>query len=183
MKIYFIASNDVPKGIKLKYKTIISFLENQGFTVLQTLFRSEDKLIPNLFETVHKDVIETIRKSDIVIADISSPSGGVGYQIYHAFYQKKPLIIIYTENSSTNPSVIIRGIKSKRVFIYKYKGVDELQKVLLKSIKQAEKNLKIRFNLVINNKNYDYLEKESQRLKMSITSVINKIISDKKNGI
>lgn len=181
MKVYFSASNDVGYQRKIFYKKIISLLKTNGLTVEQSIVSHPSKknlILPYEFNDVYNSVLKKIDNSDVLVADISDPSGGVGYQVYHAFYSKKPIIIIYSRDSLSNPSVIIRGIKSKKVNILEYSDFADLEKKLDDALRKALSLLKVRFHLVLNNKDYSFIENISNKNGISKTKYLNKLISD-----
>jgi len=51
--------------------------------------------------------IQWIKESDIILAEVSTPSLGVGYEICYSEYLKKKVICIYQEK--TNLSAMIKG--------------------------------------------------------------------------
>lgn len=178
-KIFFAASSDVAQEKKERYKKIISLLKNQGFAISQVVFRKKEFDLPSGkidYSHIYESVIEEINRSDLFIADISYPSGGVGYQVYHAFYQKKPIIALFTENEKSNPSMVIRGIKSKKFFALKYRNLKDLKKNLLPLLKKAKKQLRVRFHLVIDNKDYSFIETAANNLGISKTEYLKKLI-------
>lgn len=178
-RIFLAAPSDVSRQKKERYKKIISILENQGFAVSQLLFRKKEfDLLSGKIDYAHiyDSVIQEINRSDIFIADISYPSGGVGYQVYHAFYQKKPIIVLYTENGRSNPSMVIRGIESNRFFSLKYGDIKDLKKNLLPILRKAKKQLKVRFHLVIDNKDYSFIETAANNLGISKTEYLKDLI-------
>ncbi len=184
MNIFLSVSSDIAKKDREEYLKIISFLEKNGNQVIETFLRNPNKKEDpiNIHEVVYKEILEKIDESDILIADISFPSGGVGYQIYHALYQKKPVIIIYTKNEKTNPSFIIRGITSANAFLVEYKNFGQLKFELLKKINKAKNLLKVRFNLVISNVDFAFLENESRKRNMSKTAYVKKLIKQARLG-
>ncbi|PJE63276.1 hypothetical protein COU88_00420, partial [Candidatus Roizmanbacteria bacterium CG10_big_fil_rev_8_21_14_0_10_39_6] len=111
---------DVDEVTKGHYKKIITLLKSLNLTVVESLFSDISKIsldIPSGFGDVYDHILKNIDLADILIADISEGSSGVGYQIYHAIYQKMTVILIYSDSKRSNPSVIIRGIKSKKVLL------------------------------------------------------------------
>ena len=131
-------------------------------TVVESLFSDISKIsldIPSGFGDVYDHILKNIDLADILIADISEGSSGVGYQIYHAIYQKMPVILIYSDSKRSNPSVIIRGIKSKKVLLLKYSEFDDLKNNLPELVLKVISMTKVRFNLVMENKDYSFFGK------------------------
>lgn len=187
MKVFFAASSDVSQVIKKQYRKMVDIISSQGCDVSDVIFDNQTtkKIIGNniTHENIHDLVINKINQSDILVADISYPSGGVGYQIYHAFYQKKPIIIMYSENNNTNPSVIIRGISSKRVQIFKYNSFTEIKNKLPRLIKNSVKKIKVRFNLILTNRELSFLNEQAESAHMSTTRILRKIIKEYWNSL
>lgn len=178
-RIFFAASSDVSQKKKQRYQEIISILEKWDFDVSQVVFRKREFNLPSGkidYGHIYDSVIQEINSSDLFIADISHPSGGVGYQVYHAFYQKKPIIILFTENEQSNPSMVIRGVRSKRLLTLKYKDIKDLKKNLLPLIQKLKNQLKVRFHLVIDNKEYSFIETMANNLGISKTEYLKKLI-------
>lgn len=178
-KIFFTASSDVSEEKKVRYQEIITMLKGWDFDVSQVIFRKKEFDLPSGgidYGHIYDSVIQEINSSDLFIADISYPSSGVGYQVYHAFYQKKPIIIIFTENDQSNPSMVIRGIKSKRLLSLKYRNISDLKENLLPLLQKTKSQLKVRFHLVIDNKEHSFIETTAKNLGISKTEYLKKLI-------
>jgi len=184
MKIYYSASNDVDPKTKEFYKNTVDFLQNEGFEVVHCLLLDGGKKklkSEGEFSNIYNNVLKRIDEAEVFFADISSPSGGVGYQISHAVYQRKPIIVTYLESKESNPSVIIRGIKSKNVMIVNYKSSEDLFKKLPPILNEALKMVKVRFNLVMPNDYYSFIERASKEAKMSKTEYVLSLIKGEKD--
>lgn len=175
MKIFFSASNDVTKEVKEDYLKTIDLLKKGGYEVSQAIIDgiSGKKLLEeNDFSFIYDEVLKKIDDADVFVADISYPSGGVGYQVSHAVFQRKPVVIIYKQDGSTNPSVIIRGIKSKRVGIVDYVDFADLENKLPAMVAKAAGKIKVRFNLVMRASDYSFVEREAKRKGLSKTGYL-----------
>lgn len=185
-RVFYAASSDVTGEILENYKKTISLLKRQGLSVSQVLFRKKEFDLPSGdvdFKNLYESVIQEINRSDIFVADITYPSGGVGYQVYHAFYQKKPTVVLYSESINSNPSMIMRGIKSKKFLSLKYDKIEDLETSLPPLLDQAVRQLKVRFHLVLDNNDYTYIEKEARSLGVSKTEFLKSLISKARQKI
>lgn len=82
-----------------------------------------NKLEQNIsLEEIYTRDINWIEECDIVVAEVSTPSLGVGYELAYAENLDKPIICLYDEN--INVSAMIRG--NKYFNLMKYKDDDEL---------------------------------------------------------
>lgn len=87
-------------------------------------------------------------------------------------FEYEPVVIIYKQDGSTNPSVIIRGIKSKRVGIVDYVDFADLENKLPAMVAKAAGKIKVRFNLVMRASDYSFVEREAKRKGLSKTGYL-----------
>lgn len=71
--------------------------------------------------TYEQDV-EWIRSSDVVVAEVSVPSLGVGYEIAYAEARSIPIICLYRQSSAKRLSSMIAGNKAVSTIYYKNFG-------------------------------------------------------------
>lgn len=74
------------------------------------------------FEDIYNRDINWLNECDILVAEVSTPSLGVGYEIAYAEKLGKRIICIYDEN--INISAMIGG--NKTIELISYKDLDEL---------------------------------------------------------
>lgn len=104
-------------------KKFIKLLEDLGFEVLSKwVIKFEEENPREVFE---RD-ISTIEKCDILIADVTFPSHGVGMEIMYAFIKGKRIIV--TAKKGSKISYMILGMPGVRV-IY-YNTLSDLEKEL-----------------------------------------------------
>ena len=78
-------------------------------------------------QTYLRDV-DWIREADFVIADISIPSIGVGYEIGFAESIEKPILCIYDKNSPKVASMMITG--NQNIVFKEYETIEEANKII-----------------------------------------------------
>lgn len=113
-----------------EYKQIIVLLKKSGHDVV-----SEHVASPKLEEDEAKRTDEEIFLSDIgfidecdcLVADITVPSIGVGYEICYAVSKGKRVLCVYKEG--TNVSAMVLG--NERVISIPYVNVEGLEKGLI----------------------------------------------------
>ena len=82
------------------YKKLIDKLEEYG-EVLTKQIADPDAIKKEVFqkdEDIYKDLENKLEKADIIIAEVSVPSIGVGYEIGYASKLNKKIIAIYDKN-------------------------------------------------------------------------------------
>ncbi len=110
------------------YKWVIQIVKNNGFTPLH-----EQELKPN-FELTDREIflrdIKWISDSVGVIAEVSGPSLGVGFEIAYSLYVlKKPVLALYNQEVR-RLSAMIKGCDSPLLSIQVYKDELELEKYI-----------------------------------------------------
>lgn len=110
------------------YKSMISELEKYG-VVLNKQIADLNTIANEVFqndEDIYNDLEEKLKKADIVFAEVSVPSLGVGYELGFADRLGKRIIAIYDENYTNKVSTMIRG--NKRIRLIPYKNIEEILK-------------------------------------------------------
>ena len=128
MKIYFAGSIRGGREDKDIYIAIIKLLLKYGTVLTEHIGKSE---LSEMGETnmteeeIYQRDINWINESDIVIAEVTSPSLGVGYEIGYAELKGKKIICIYREvETGKKLSAMIYGNSNLKVA--KYKKIEEL---------------------------------------------------------
>lgn len=139
MRIYFAGSIRGGRDNLILYQQIISELKKYGEVLTEHI---ADPQLSNEGEGGHNRTKsdeqficerdkEWLRQSDIVIAEVSIPSLGVGYELGYAESLNKRIICLYRTNSEKLLSAMIGGNKSFKT--YEYESIEDL-KTLFKEI-------------------------------------------------
>lgn len=76
-------------------------------------------------EYIYERDMKWLKESDFVIAEVSTPSLGVGYEIGYAVQVKKPVLCLYKEGAEHQLSAMISGCPELHVICYK--DIEELR--------------------------------------------------------
>ena len=134
MKIYI--SGSIYGGTQKieTYKILIKELEKYG-EVMNKQVADENTIANEVYqkdEEIFKDLENKLYEADIVFAEVSIPSLGVGYELGFADKIGKKIIAIYDYNYVEKVSTMIRG--NKRIKLISYKDIkeitDNLQEIL-----------------------------------------------------
>jgi hypothetical protein len=68
-----------------------------------------------------------LRESDCLVAEVTTPSLGVGYEIGKATEWRKPVLCLFRSNQGRSLSAMIAG--SDGVTLVEYKNVGDLKKI------------------------------------------------------
>lgn len=112
------------------YKKIIDFVESLGHTVLTELSGKFGSTVPLTDKQIYKRDLKWVDGSKIMIAEVSGPSLGVGFEIAYAIFQRKlPVLSIYSTDVQ-NISAMISGCDSPLLTIEKYRDEEEMKRII-----------------------------------------------------
>src|SRR3989338_6493805 len=122
IKIFFIGSIRGGRINQPQYVGIVEILEQYG-----TVFSKHvaDKSLGGYGETdlekeeIHDRELDALKKSDLVVAEVTTPSLGVGYLISQAINLNRKVIALYNGEDTLKLSAMIKGDKNVRVHLYK----------------------------------------------------------------
>ena len=120
MTIYFAGSISGGRGDQAIYAQIIELLKQHG-TVLTEHFgdASLTSAGENLADRdIHDRDLEWLRKADVLVAEVTTPSLGVGYEIGRAVEWGKRVICLYRPSPERRLSGMIAGCAGTTVHAY-----------------------------------------------------------------
>jgi len=121
MKIYFSGSIRGGREHAGAYEAFVKLLSNYGEVLSGHI---GDVGLPDTGEdgkdidSVFKRDVKWIKESDVIVADVSVPSVGVGYEIGIAESLKKPILCLYQRDSAKQLSGMIEGNKYLTLYVY-----------------------------------------------------------------
>ena len=120
-KIYFAGSIRGGRKDAELYQKIIGKLKQYGEVLTEHV--GDDRLLdagesnkPDTY--IHDRDIAWIQESNIVVAEVTTPSLGVGYEIASALNIGKPVICLFNSHRGRQLSAMIRGSRDLRVYEY-----------------------------------------------------------------
>ena len=131
IKIYFAGSIRGGREDVTAYDAMITFLRSFGDVL------TEHVGDPSLSERgddgpddryIHDRDMEWLYKCDLVVAEASSPSLGVGYELGLAVFLKKPVLCLYRPVNERPLSAMIAGSPGIRTAAYA--SIDEAKKII-----------------------------------------------------
>ena len=140
MNIYFSCSITGGRNDEQVYLLLVKEMERQGHCVLTAHLASPE--VMNLEKVAEpKEIFERdmdwLRNCDAVVAEVSTPSHGVGYEIAVGLQLKKPVFCCY--RCGKKVSKILTGNSSRDLQVNSYK--DEVEAVVnLKKFLQQVKH-------------------------------------------
>ena len=108
------------------YQKLIPALEKYG-EVLDKQIADPNTIANEAFQTdeeIYLDLEQKLISADLIFAEVSIPSLGVGFELGFADKLGKKIIAIYDETYTPKVSTMIRG--NKRIQLIPYKDISEI---------------------------------------------------------
>jgi nucleoside 2-deoxyribosyltransferase len=126
MNIYFSCSITGGRAEETTYQALVREMENAGHVVptahLSTPEVMDLEKVVDPVEIFNRDM-NWLRECQAVVAEVSTPSHGVGYEIAYALTLGKPVLCLY--KSGKRISKIITGNTSPGITVRAYMSDDE----------------------------------------------------------
>ena len=131
MNIYFAGSIRGGRNDREIYSQVISLLSNYGVVLTEHLGQDGLSALGETMasEAIYKRDVKWLEEAEIVVAEVSTPSLGVGYEIAKAEAIGKKIICLYRLDSDKRLSAMIDG--NKHVTVIKYQSVSDLKEKLV----------------------------------------------------
>ncbi len=179
MRIYFGTATENIKHNYTPIGRIHQLVLDFGHTHTTNWYRVENgKILPiNHTTKTAENIKNEIIKSDLMIAEISIPSFGLGYHVCLAKMYQIPVICLYHVKYKENISPTLKSMVKSNFILAEYDD-STLEKILGKSLKQLTPQ-KTRFNFNLSQKYYQYLNILAKETNKTKTEIIHNLIAEK----
>ena len=109
---------------------VINFLVGKGHTVLAELNEKFTSSIPLTDKQIYTRDIKWIEGSQMMVAEISGPSLGVGFEIAYALFQKKIPVLAVVTKEVEKISAMLTGCNSELLTLKEYGSIEELHNII-----------------------------------------------------
>lgn len=130
MKIYFAGSIRGGRTDAELYQRMIAYIQRQHTVLTEhvgDLSKSMTEGLANRDKAIYEQDTAWLRESDLVIAECTTPSLGVGYELAYAEKYQKPVHIFY-DKSRTKISAMLSG--NSYFKLHPYRNEEELYRIL-----------------------------------------------------
>lgn len=139
MKIYFAGSIRGGRDDVNLYLQIIEHLRKHGEVLTEHIGNKKLELTGENNKDdnfIHHRDIKWILQSDIIVAEVSKPSLGVGYEIGRAIENSKRVLCLYRPQKGKKLSAMIAG--SPDITNEEYNTIDEAKEIIDNYIKKID---------------------------------------------
>ncbi|MFA5321313.1 MAG: nucleoside 2-deoxyribosyltransferase [Smithella sp.] len=144
MKIYFAGSIRAGRDDAAIYETMITWLRSYGEVLTEhvgdaTLSKAGDDGPGDRY--IHDRDMAWLESCDIVVAEVTAPSLGVGYELGWATALKKPVLCLYRIKPERLLSAMIGG--SSGIQTVAYSSMDEAKRIMEEFIKKTAHGINV----------------------------------------
>jgi 2'-deoxynucleoside 5'-phosphate N-hydrolase len=133
MKIYFSGSMTLNHSKADFYAELIDYLEKYGLVLNK--FVGDKNYLEYSPDYVYNRDTTNLDNADILIADLTYPSLGVGFELGYFSKYHKPMLFL-SEKTEILPSSLVRGIPTSQFKIYQ--SIEEAKQYIDNFIKNAK---------------------------------------------
>ena len=130
MKIYFAGSIRGGRDDKDLYLEIITLLNKYGSVLTEHIGNKDLSVLGEdglTDEYIYERDMNWLQESDVVVAEITTPSMGVGYELGKTEGQK-PILCLYRQQEGKRISAMING--SKNIQTKEYRELSDIDQIL-----------------------------------------------------
>ncbi len=136
MKIYFCGSIRGGRDLATTYAKMIRMLGQYGQVLTEHLgsneeIESKDRILSD--KEIHDRDFKWILESDLLVAEVTIPSLGVGYEIGRAIEIGKPVLCLFKKGSGYTLSAMISG--SDHLVMTYYENLEEVKDIFAEFFK------------------------------------------------
>ena len=166
MKLYFVASARLVDIEPKLYSRMYVCLSAEGKMLSDKVMKWVKTGVKDMTGATQKikrenyiQSLDSVKKADIVIMEVSGHSMSMGYLISKALEMNKPVIALHKRE---HMPVFIKGINDPRLVISEYDN-ENVEQVIKGALKKADSLIDVRFNFFVNPRILNYLDWVAQK--------------------
>lgn len=181
MLVYFITSKKALNSRIENLRSLVKIIHGEGHVLtydwLEPIYATQQKEKSGDIDwpQVYKSSIEAITRADVVVAETSVESFGVGYQVAMATHLKKPTLLLRADEVADH--VFASGIPAGDVVQKSYdaKNVEGIMRKFFKDNDIQAKDM--RFNFFIDRPIYNYLRWAAYKTGKTKAEILRDLVS------
>ncbi|MEA1905638.1 MAG: nucleoside 2-deoxyribosyltransferase [Euryarchaeota archaeon] len=137
MKIFLAGSIRGGRQMQPVYRHIYDFLRNRGYDVLSwhVVDPGSDETEAKMSEQeIYRRDISLLKESGCLIAEVTVPSIGVGYEICRALEAGLPVLCVH--DTDANVSAMLLGNPNRGIRVQEYCDMNRLERILCEFVEQ-----------------------------------------------
>lgn len=182
MKIYFIGSIHGKKEYAEHYLKIVQLVEAAGHQIIhkQVTGTTHDDLVNYDDKQIiryHQKVMDSMKRAEVIFAEMSYPSSSVGFLVSQAVQLGKPVVIFYAGQEEPHLFLTIEETTEKLTVI-RYHGVEDLDREVKMALEFVASAQDVRFNFFVSPDISTYLDWVSKQKKVPRSVYLRSLIDE-----
>ena len=118
------------------YRQLIGELQRYGTVLTEHIARPDDVERGMTESEIFKRDMDWLTEADVVVAEVSTPSLGVGYELARAEHLGKRVLCLFRPSSGGSLSAMISG--SRILTVAEYETIDEAARAIEEFLRPAQ---------------------------------------------
>lgn len=161
LRAYFDSCPISNKKEELNNREIIALLNKHGCNVTQMVMGIDlpylDKQSGEAAANIYASKLRDIRETDVFVCEMTYVSASIIFEIYEALNQKKPVLVLVSEQNQEALDIALLGNPSDLLFVEVY-SEKKLEEIITRFLKKARKKIPVsRFTVRLTQEMGDYL--------------------------
>lgn len=187
MEVFFSCSTDNILEHKDSYIAILKTIKSEGHVLTRdwlekSLDLAEKKREDIPREKLYTEVMSAIIAADVAIFDCTVQSMSIGHQLTFALDKGKPTLLVAQKSQEKIEGLFISGSKSSYLTLRNYSNNEDLKQAILEFLSKNSSKAKVRFQIVLDRAQHDFIEWASFRYKRNKSDIIKDAIDDKSSN-
>ena len=174
MLVFFNFPKENTKTYRNQYSSVLNVINSLDISVTSNWLRIYETS-SNDDSLLYEQAVSEILSADVAIFDMSANSTSIGFQLSYALQKGKPTLLLLDEKRNTELEKFVTGIQSSLLTIKVYSN-KTLSHIVEDYLQNNAEEKKVRFNLVIDKKQDNYIEWAAFNYKKSKTEIIKEAI-------
>nr|QNO43801.1 2'-deoxynucleoside 5'-phosphate N-hydrolase 1 [Methanosarcinales archaeon ANME-2c ERB4]QNO50609.1 2'-deoxynucleoside 5'-phosphate N-hydrolase 1 [Methanosarcinales archaeon ANME-2c ERB4] len=139
MKIFLAGSIRGGRQMQPVYRHIYDFLRSRGYDVMSWHVvdpGSDEKEAKMSEQEIYRRDISLLKESGCLIAEVTVPSIGVGYEICRALEVGLPVLCVH--DADANVSAMLLGNPNRELWVQEYCDVSSLERILCEFVEMPD---------------------------------------------
>ncbi len=177
MKAFFVSDRKDKKTLELFNKVVDSF-STQGVKIDKSQIKRSSEEDASNFQDAYKNNMKSIKNADILVAEVTNLSSGIGYLISTALNLKKPVLALFQKNSGKKPSTMIKGSTANKLVFFEEYTSDSIDNISKKFVRSVKNIMDTKFILIISPEIDRYLEWASDHKRMHKAQIVREAVEE-----
>jgi hypothetical protein len=139
MKLFLAGSIRGGRQMQPVYQHIYDFLRSRGYDVMSWHVvdpGSDEKEAKMSEQEIYRRDISLLKESACLIAEVTVPSIGVGYEICRALEAGLPVLCVH--DTDANVSAMLLGNPNREMWVQEYGDMDSLERILCEFVEPPD---------------------------------------------